>query len=70
METLLDQFESKVIRVSENESHGNSDSTRSFEESCKDQDASVQAADMEIVKQMRQNITSVLGDKLSPTEYI
>jgi hypothetical protein len=75
METLRDQFEEKVFRKDkeqmersrdDEDDHEGDYNLKSTENSSFD--ANVVAADIEVVKDMRQSIIKVLGSDLSPAQ--
>lgn len=68
METLLGQFDANVFRCTADEMRESRRSSRETESPPEEAlDVNVKAADMEIVKDMRENI-NVLGSNLSPAD--
>ena len=67
METLLDQFEAKIVKLSP---EGMEEREYQTEHGIEEPDLKTQAAaDMHIVKDMRESITKILGPKLSPAYH-
>lgn len=66
METLLDQFDQNVFKLSPEERESRRKRKRGEEQNPQDD---VEAAEMGIVKDMRQSITEVLGPQLAPVAH-
>lgn len=66
METLLDQFGANVVKMDPEKMKKLQYETENGSET---PDPKTQAADMHIVKDVRENITKILGSKLSPADH-
>lgn len=67
METLLDQFAENVFKFTEDE-EGSGEMNRNRKED-QDMQTHVEAAEMNIARDIRQSITEVLGPQLSPAVH-
>lgn len=66
METLLDQFDQNVVKLTAEEKDRGRKRNR---EEDQDPQVSIEAAEMGIVRDMRQSITEVLGPQLAPVAH-
>lgn len=66
METLLDQFDQNVVKFTEEEENRGQKRKRDTE---KGSQVDIEAAEMGIVRDMRESITKVLGPDLAPDAH-